>query len=190
MNISSLGRFELASRIALDETTGSWFVVGIEDEQRASLLAEDIESLVDYEIAIVQVADRELLVAASREHASRLVLLHATEGLESLHLDDVRSLLQRDHAAVLAVLPAELAHLASIAPHFASWAGNRVFLVEDDRFLDEEAREKRLEALRTHYGMSDEQFLAEVEFAELALEPDHAEWLVLLDRSDLLEARR
>jgi hypothetical protein len=190
LDISSLGRFELASRIALDEPTGSWFVVGVGDEHRLSLLGEDIENLVDHPVAVVHVTDRDSLVNASHEHAGGVALFFTPGGLEELCLDDARSRLQRQHAAVLAIPEPEISRLVTIAPHFVGWAGNRVFLVEEDRFLDSEAQEERLEALREHYGMSDEEFLAKVEHGRLSLEPDHAEWLVLLGRSELLKGSR
>lgn len=88
---------------------------------------------------------------------------------------------------MLAVPPHQLTRIASIAPHFTSWAGNRVFLIEEDRFLDQEAIEARLQAIRTHYGMNDEELLELAQRREVPLEPEQAEWLVLLGRSDLLE---
>lgn len=64
-----------------------------------------------------------------------------------------------------------------------------MFLVEEDRFLDEVAIEARLVALRNHYGMSDDELLTRVADEELPVEPEHAEWLVLLGRSDLLRSK-
>lgn len=189
-SIPSLGRFELAARVVLDGSTGSWFVAGIDDHEAATLLGEEIESISEESVAVLTVNDRDSLVAGSHEHASGLAIFFTTARLEDLHLDSARSNLQRERAAVLAVRPHQLVRIASFAPHFTSWAGNRVFTVEEDRFLDEDAIEARLVALRDHYGMNDDEFLARVASDELPAEPEHAEWLVLLGRSDLLESGR
>ena len=186
LGIPSLGRFELAARVVLDGATGSWFVVGLEDHEAASILGDELESIAEESVAMVPVSDGESLVAASHDHASGLAIFYTAVPLEELHLDVVRSNLQRERAAGLAGPPHQLTRIASIAPHFTSWAGNRVFLVEEDRFLDQKAIETRLNAIRTHYGMNDEEFLEMVQRRDLPLEPEHAEWLVLLGRSDLL----
>lgn len=187
MNVTVLGRFELASRIALDASTGSWFVVGVGDDEEAQLLAEELETLIETAVPMVSVDGRDALVRASCEHSNSAVVILARVPLENLHLDEARSLLQREHAAALVVPAPRLARLLAVAPHFTNWAGNRVFVVEEDRYLDSGGKEERLAALRKHHEMSDEAFLAEVEHGRLLLEPEHAEWLVLLGRSDLLE---
>lgn len=187
MNVSTLGRFELASRIALDIWTGSWFVVGVDDEAEASALGEELESLIEADVPVVSVHDRDALVKGSRDHAAGVVVFLAPVPLQELHLDEARSLLQREHAAALVVPAREVVRLLAIAPHFTNWSGNRAFIVEEDRYLEKNAAEERLTALREHHGMSDEEFLAKIERGSLPLEPGHAEWLVLLGRSDLLE---
>lgn len=116
-------------------------MVGVEDAHIASLLGEDIESLVEHEVMHEIVTDRDSLVIASRTHTDHLVLFHALADLDALHLDDARSQLRRERAAVLLISPTQLGRLASLAPHFASWAGNRAFLIEEDRFLDEASHE-------------------------------------------------
>lgn len=190
MNVTTLGRFELASRIALDSSTGSWFVVGVADEGEASALGEELEILVEAEVPVVSVDGRDALVKASHDHANVVVVFVALTPLQDLHLDEARSLLHRAHAAALVVPSPELARLLTVAPHFTSWVGNRVFNVEEDRYLDSDARAERLAALQQHYGMSDEQFVTAVAHGNLPLDPEHAEWLVLLGRSDLLEGVR
>lgn len=188
MNVPELGRFELASRIALDEATGSWSVVGVESEADARLFAEELEFIVEDRVMMLDVSSQDALIEASRKNSDGLAIFFTTIGIEALHLDDVRSMLQRSHAAVLAIPPSQLSRLVTVAPHFASWVGNRVFAVQDDRFLQEDAREERLEALREHYGWTDDEFLAKVQRGALEPEPEHAEWLVLLERSDLLRS--
>lgn len=190
MNVSSLSRFELAARVALDAATSSWFVVGADSEQEVAWIGEEIEGLIDATVAVIRVTSRESLVSASRDHATSIAIFFAPVPLEDLHLDHARSLLQRDHAAVLVTPTTEITRMLTVAPHFTSWAGNRAFLIEEDRFLDDETQEARLQAFRDNYAMNDDEFLAHVQRGDLAFEPEHAEWLVLLDRADLLEGRR
>ena len=45
---------------------------------------------------------------------------------------------------------------------------------------------ERLEALRSHYGLTDEQVLERAQAKTLDWEPQVAEWLVLLGRGDLI----
>lgn len=72
--IPSLGRFELAARVVLDGSTGSWFVVGVEDGESAAILGEEIESLAEESVAVLTVSDRDSLVAGSHEHAGGLAV--------------------------------------------------------------------------------------------------------------------
>ncbi len=187
MSIRPVNRFELASRIVLDEPTSSWFIVGVGGEDEVSLLSEELAALTGSQVPVRQVSDRETLVIAARETAAVLSVYHAKAMIESLDLDGVRSSLRRPHAAVLAVPADQLSRVPTVAPHFMSWAGNRLFMVADDRFLDTAAREERLTALRGHYQVSDDEFLARVKQGSMGSEPEHAEWLVLLGRPDLLD---
>ncbi|MEM9461325.1 MAG: hypothetical protein AAGF11_44585 [Myxococcota bacterium] len=187
MSVTILGRFELASRIVLDESTSSWFVVGSEDDPNGTLLSEQLEYLADKEVMTRSATDVGSLVRGSRDTRDAIAVVAAPVPLDDLHLDDARSMLQRTSAGVLVIPMDQLPRLASVAPHFTSWVGNRVFAVEDDHRLADQARQQRLEGLREQFGMSDEEFLAQVERGELSLEPEHAEWLVLLRRDDLLD---
>ena len=74
------------------------------------------------------------------------------------------------------------------APHFTSWIGTRLYVVEEDRFLDEAAREERLAALRARYQMSDEAMLAQVTAGMEPSDPEILEWLVLVGRPDLIRS--
>lgn len=51
--------------------------------------------------------------------------------------------------------------------------------------LNPEERRQRLEALATHYGMSDEEVIERAESDRLPTDPQLVEWLVLLGRGDL-----
>lgn len=189
MKLEAIGRLELASRVVLDEPTGSWFVLGIDDPTDAALVAEEIESLTGEPVPVLEVTRADELIEASRTTSSFAVLV-SVDDIESLQLDESRSMLKRTHPAVLALPTSTLARIASAAPHFTSWIGGRIFRIEEDHYLGDVAREQRLAMLREHYGMTDDGFIELVERGDSELEPEHIEWLVLLSRQDLLEALR
>jgi len=82
---------------------------------------------------------------------------------------------------------ATLNGLATRSPHFTSWIGSEVHVVAEDRFLDQESRNSRLAALRTKYGMSDHELIASTTAGRAPEDPEIAEWLVLIERGDLLQ---
>lgn len=174
----------------LDGLTSSWFVVGgrADPQVVGAELVDQLECLPGVpRVAVLAVDDVNALVDVSRAHADLIAVFVCQLAIEALHLDDVRSMLQRSHAGVLVVPFAQLVRIASVAPHFASWVGNRVFGVQEDRYLSDDARVARIGALQKHFGTSDEEFVAAVERGTLTLEPEHAEWLVLIGREDLLK---
>jgi len=190
LKTSPLGNLELASRIVLDEAIGSWFVVGIAHDDDVSELSAEIGALVDCAVPVMEVSGPEELIMASRQSADTFAVFFSPRGIDPLHLDDCRSMLQREHPAVLALPSTDLERLSSSAPHFTSWIANRVFTTRDDRFLDSNDRSARLAILREHFEMSDYDFVAFVEAKPRSLEPEQMEWLVLLGRQDLLKASR
>lgn len=187
MNLEPVARFELAALIALQDGTGAWTVVGAADPQaEAQLLAGELGRLLEAAVEVIVVVEPAQLAALSAASRDRPVVLLALAGAESLPLDTQRSLLTRDRSATLVMPITALAGLATRAPHFTSWIGSEVHVVEEDRFLADAAREARLSALRTHYRMSDDELVAQVLRKTAPDEPDVAEWLVLLGRDDLL----
>lgn len=122
-------------------------------------------------------------------------------GLESLDeaawsaLDRNRTRLERasDQCArvgssvVLLVMAVETwTKLQSKAPNLASWIGGSVFGLAPDGELTAAAKETRLTELRLWGQMSDEEVVRKATEGTLPAEPYFAEWLVLLDRGDLL----
>lgn len=183
--LRTTGRFQLAATIALADADAAWVVVGAaEPEAEAALLAAELSALLDVDVRVVHVPRTEALAALSRANAEPVVFVASK--LRAPSLDEQRERLRRTHAATLVVPMEVLDRLFTEAPHFTSWIGTRLHVVEEDRFLEEAAREERLAALRAHHAMSDDEFVRRVEARELATnEPDLLEWLVLLGRDDL-----
>jgi hypothetical protein len=90
-------------------------------------------------------------------------------GLLVLSLDSVRSMLAN-------------------APNFVSWLGTNIYDFDKDaEILTEEEGEKRLDALREWLGKSDDEVIALAESHMLPRDPEYGEWLILLNRGELLE---
>jgi hypothetical protein len=104
-------------------------------------------------------------------------------------LDRNRSRLIRDGVIVLIMSAEVLGRLQNCAPNLASFIGGAVYWLREQEILSPEAREARLHELREHRGISDEEFLKNVETGVLLPDALDAERLVLLDRGDLLDHR-
>ena len=190
MKPSTIGRFELASLVALDAEIGAWFVVGTREPNEPFLLQADLEGILGRPVPVLPVSGRDDLVREAQAHANEVVVLDCVAPIRSLELDALRSALERSAPAVLVFPTPALSELIDVAPHFSNWAAGRFMCIEDDRTLDQETREQRIVSLRTRYGLDDQRFVAAVERGAIAMDADVAEWLVLLDRGDLVEPTR
>lgn len=103
-------------------------------------------------------------------------------------LDCQRSKLMRKRGVVIVLSPESAKTMFSHAPNIVSWLGYRVYsFLKDIELLSVEERQERLEALREWSGLTDSQIIEMAESQTLPPEPEYAEWLVLLDRGDLIE---
>jgi len=102
-------------------------------------------------------------------------------------VDHLRSRLARDEAVILVVGYKTAENIVNLAPNLASWiAGSSWFLDTHAEELSAEEKEARLEALRKWANRTDAEVIQQAEHGRLPSEPEFAEWLVLLDRGDLL----
>jgi len=102
-------------------------------------------------------------------------------------VDHLRSRLARDEAVILVVGAKTAENIVNLAPNLASWiAGSSWFLDTHAEELSAEEKEARLEALRKWANLTDAEVIQQAEDGRLPSAPEFAEWLVLLDRGDLL----
>ncbi|NEP01898.1 MAG: ABC transporter permease [Symploca sp. SIO2E9] len=103
--------------------------------------------------------------------------------------DYARSWLDKHkRGGVLVLSPKSAGAMFNYAPNIASWLGSRVYDVnKNSELLTEEEQETRLSALREWFGLSDSEVIELGEARKLPLDPEYGEWLVLLDREDLIE---
>lgn len=190
MTPSTIQRFELASLVALDAETGTWFVVGTTTKDEPFRLQADLEGLLGRPVPVLPVTGRDDLVREAQAHPNDVVILDCVGPVGIFEFDALRSALARSVPAVLVFPASALPDLIDVAPHFMSWAAGRFMCITEDRTLDPDARAERVAALRERYGLDDDEFVRRVESRSIALEPGIAEWLVLINRGDLLESRR
>jgi len=118
------------------------------------------------------------------------VILFAGADLEAgewSSLDTMRSALERTGPVVLWIAPDAVARLAQFAPNIRSFIGTSIFLAgAEPGIMTDKERESRLEELRQHYQLSDQEVARRAEAKELPPEPHFVEWLVLLGRGDLV----
>jgi hypothetical protein len=89
---------------------------------------------------------------------------------------------------VLIVKPETVNAIVNAAPNLASWLEGSIWILDPEaQTLKGENLEKRLASLRSHYKMTDNEVLERAKKGNLPEGPDFVEWLVLLDRGDLIE---
>jgi hypothetical protein len=190
-----MGAAEAALRLMVRRGRGDWMTLVVEPGNAALAaaeeLAEEMESLGDVPVERIRGAEGAL------DLAERLAPLQApvvVAGLDSWpasewsHLDELRSRFERDERTALVVSSKTFENIMREAPNFSSWLGASVWTYQPRASeLTEAERERRLDALRAWSNLSDKDVIARAERGTLPSDPEYAEWLVLLDRGDLLD---
>jgi predicted nucleic acid-binding protein len=101
--------------------------------------------------------------------------------------DCMRSSLMRKRGVVLILSADSAKTMFSYAPNIVSWLGSRVYsFLKDTELLSVKEIQERLATLREWSGLTDSQIIEMAEIGTLPPEPEYAEWLVLLERGDLI----
>jgi hypothetical protein len=130
-----------------------------------------------------------LLEALHRPEDDAVILLAGAdlEPGEWSSLDTMRSALERSGPVVLWMAPDAVTRLTQFAPNIRSFIGTSIFVAgPEPGIMTDSERESRLEELRQHYQISDQEIVRRAEAHELSPEPHFVEWLVLLGRGDLV----
>jgi hypothetical protein len=190
----AIGLGEMALRVVA--RPGAWFgliVPAPEVTREASHLVEEIKLLDEMEARRIDAgAGAADLTRQAREVGPAVLVIAGFEDFSDAgwrHLDLLRSELVRDEPIVLVLSKRSIDRLMRCAPNLASFLGGAVWTLDSAaELLTEGDKESRLATLRAWSGLSDAEMVARVERGDLPLEPEHAEWLVLLGRGDLLVA--
>ena len=106
--------------------------------------------------------------------------------------DALRSRLDKGNKGGLLVLSEQANYLMiHNAPNFVSWIGARIYYLQKDaEILSSEECDRRLAALQEWTGKTNKEVIALAENRQLPTDPEYGEWLILLNRGDLLERRK
>jgi hypothetical protein len=193
--IKSVSIDEFLQRISSQPEGNIWsaLIISNSDSQQ---LVDDLQDI------LTIFAECEVGYFSGNEEVSNLVkkIIHANEdylilgnfeqwdNLKWYQFDCQRSKLMRKRGVVLILSPESAKTMFSYAPNIVSWLGSRVYsFLKDTELLSIEERQERLKALREWSGLTDFQIIEMAEAQTLTPESEYAEWLVLLDRGDLIE---
>jgi len=96
------------------------------------------------------------------------------------------SCLREDGSTWFLLGPAAVSNIGLHAPNVKSLIGPYLVLGADQSHMTPAECEARLAQLREHYGKTDTQIMADAESQTLKMTPHMIEWLILLDRGDLV----
>ncbi|BBC24555.1 ABC transporter permease [Pseudanabaena sp. ABRG5-3] len=106
--------------------------------------------------------------------------------------DALRSRLDKGNKGGLIVISEQANNLMiHNAPNFVSWLGARIYYLQKDaEILSDEECDRRLAALQEWTGKTNDDVIALAENRQLPTDPEYGEWLILLNRGDLLERQK
>jgi len=157
------------------------------NELREELDLQDVGSL-----GAIDVKDLDAihLVEQLRTRPDAAVLMHGFASWANdqfVSLDVNRSRLETGSFLLFLVDQQTAGRFLSHAPNIRSFLGANIFETAPDlSTMSPEEVEHRLDQLRTHYGLTDSEVIDRATRGDLSSEPHFAEWLVLLERSDLV----
>lgn len=192
MEFPLFGAGELASRFRSESGTGTWICLIGPELRIESVSSEIVDALeaIHFSFRIIQL-DRSVkpLIDAPTDLPIVVTGFGTLSDEEWQHLDQLRSSrIIRNEPALLIMSPTSRQRLTRLAPNMASFVGGQFFEFQEDAGrLSEDERSNRLAELQLQFGMTNDQFLEMVETRAILDEPAYAEWLVLLNRGDLLK---
>ncbi|AFY74069.1 hypothetical protein Syn7502_02045 [Synechococcus sp. PCC 7502] len=197
MDKLSLDELLIKRIIHLDSNIWAVLVVKSEDIPSTVVdLQDTLEIFIKSEIAVIsgQNGVRELIEQVKKAEQDYILLwqLELWQTADWKSFDALRSRLDKGDKGGLILLTEESTYsLLHNAPNFASWLGAKVFYFEKDaEILTEEEAHIRLSALQEWTGKSNDEVIKLAENLQLPHDPEYAEWLILLNRGDLLEQQK
>ena len=181
------------------ESSNFWAILVIKSEDMISTVADledTLEIFIESAIALISGENgaRELIkqVETSAQEYLLLWQLETWELADWRSFDGFRSRLDKGKKGGLILLTEQSTHsLMHYCPNLASWLGAKVFYFEKDaELLTAEESKLRLAALQEWAKTSNDEVIKLAENLQLPHDPEYAEWLILLNRGDLLEQQR
>ena len=190
---------ELLQRIGSRPDGNIWMilVVDIDDiESIAADLQDTIEIFSECATGTVssEFGARDLInqISEASEEYFLLWKLDDWDNNEWKTFDALRSRLDKGSKGGLLVISEQANYLmVHNAPNFVSWLGARIYYLQKDaEILSDEECDRRIAALQEWTGKTNEEVIALAENRQLPTDPEYGEWLILLNRGDLLERQK
>jgi hypothetical protein len=185
---------EILQRIYSLPQCNSWSVLSCASGHQSAALEELEEVLpifLDVPVRFLEV-DQELdsLIKILQSSDDYVVLwkFHQWDKAKWQKWDYDRSRLERPNGGLLLLTPESAVDLQQYAPNFASWVGTKMYNLElgTENLTDVEVQ-RRLETLQMQFNQTNDEVIRLAERGELPSELVYGEWLILLDRGDLIE---
>ena len=190
---------ELLQRIGARPDGNIWMILVVN--------IDDIESTVTDLQDTIEIFSECNTVNLSGESGARNLVNQISKALEEYLLlwqldtwdsnewkifDALRSRLDKENKGGLLVISKQANDLMiHNAPNFVSWLGARIYYLQKDaEILSEEECDRRLATLQEWTGKTNEDVIALAENRQLPTDPEYGEWLILLNRGDLLERQK
>ena len=194
MNIKSISIDEFLQRIGSQPNGNIWSVLvtsNLDNSKLAEELEETLTIFTECEVGIIS-ADNVVdnVVNEIQQASEEYLIIWNFENWDNHHwrkFDQMRSRLIKQRGVVLVLSEKIVNKMFVDAPNLVSWIGACVYeFIEDSEFLTEEERQMRVVELQQWSGYSDAQVLELAESEQLPPDPEYGEWLVLLNREDLI----
>jgi hypothetical protein len=189
----SIGTGELAHLVGVQEAPARWLcLLAVEGEvdDAAAALTGALARAGKVQVQRIVAPQRVSAFAALVQETKGTLVVHGLDGYSAesfRHLDGLRSVLHRLDPVVLVLTRKATEQINRYAPNLASWIYRYWTLDKTAGILTNEEKEARLDVLRGKFDMTDLQVISASEAGTLRNDPEFAEWLVLLDRGELLE---
>ena len=185
--------FEIGRRFEI-RVSSAWFVVlrPAEEEDALANFVADLSAVLDQPVRVVHSfgSSFEKLRNDLNGPAGDPVLIPDLDQVDAERwraLDVNRSAWLREGAVVLWLSAAGVTNLCSYAPNIKSIVGGSFFnLGTDGGAMTGAEHDQRIADLESHFQMNSAEVIRQAESGVLPTEPHFVEWLVLLDRGDLV----
>jgi hypothetical protein len=186
--------FDIAERLELlGENPHSWtaLITTADNEGLLDDVTAELSAILHRPVRVLPIAQPiNELSNTLQEPADDIVILTAgqtTEPDQWSAIDMNRSRLERDGPLIFWISDAQFAQISRNAPNIRSYIGGSVFRITPDAdSIDDVQRRQRLSELSSHYGWTNDELISKAANQTLPAEPEFVEWLVLLDRGDLI----
>jgi hypothetical protein len=174
--------------------SGDWMllVVDVQSDQALDEIVENVRAF-DGQVSVSDLTGRsipEVIDTIASCARGTVLLIHGLDRLSDEdwhHIDLLRSRLIGAGTIILLVSLMTAGRISRRAPNLSSWIGGAVWTLNPtaDSVSDAE-RIERLKALRRWSKMTDAQIIRRAKDGSLPDDPEYTEWLILLDRADLV----